>query len=659
MPSRAGRPLVAARVLLLAVLAGCASAARPVSTATAGPTPAPVAAPVTAVAASRAPQPMAAVPAPLAPVSRADAQWADSVLATLSLRDRVAQLVFPWVLGDYAPTSALLLKRTLAAIETQHVGGIIISIGSPIEVAAKLNWLQRASALPLLVGADLETGSAFRLRGGYATPNGIDLGGATMFPMQMGIGATRDTMQAYRMGLITAREGRTVGIQYAFAPVLDVNNNPKNPVIGARSFAEDPELVGALGAALIRGLHDGGMAATAKHFPGHGDTEQNSHLELARVTADRARLERVELAPFRKAIAAGVDGIMTFHGRLDALDPSGVAATLSKPIMTDLLRGQMGFGGLVVTDALDMNGVMGGVGLAEVCQRSLEAGADILLMPTDIAGCIDAIVGGVNSGRIPAARVDASVRRVLGEKARFGLAQVRTVDVEAVRTVVGDSVYGAAARDAAEHAITLAKDSLHQLPLASSLPRISKVLAITIAPRSDLGAGTTFDAYLKRRFPGTRSELFMPEVPQDATVAQLTAGGAHYVPTATTTASQDPPGNLGVLVRAADSSDVVIISSYVIQTSVTASASAPRGIADLVQALRARGKSPIVISFGNPYLLREIPDVAAYLVAWGSWGVSQQAAARAVLGEIPMPGVLPTTVGPGARTGTRAGVPVP
>ena len=212
-----------------------------------------------------------------------------------------------------------------------------MSVGSPIEIAAKLNALQRMSDLPLLVGGDLETGAGYRARGGYFLPNGIDLGGAVLFPPEMAIGATRDTMLAYEQGRITAIEGRALGFHIDFAPVLDVNNNPANPVISTRSFGEDPALVAQLGAAFIRGVQEHGMIATGKHFPGHGDTGTNSHLALPVVRVSRARLDSVELVPFKAAVKANVGAIMTFHGSMPALDSSGVPGTLSHNVLTSLL----------------------------------------------------------------------------------------------------------------------------------------------------------------------------------------------------------------------------------------------------------------------------------------------------------------------------------
>src|SRR6476469_1987319 len=420
-----------------------------------------------------------------------DEAWADSVLATLSLRDKAAQMVWPWMLGDYTAADDPAFERIAGLVRDQHLGGLIISVGSPTEIAAKLNALQRVSRLPLLVGADLETGAAFRARGGYFLPNGIDLGGATAFPYEMGIGATRDSALAYQMGRVTALEGRALGIQMAFSPVVDVNNNPKNPVISIRSFGENSRLVSMLSAAFVRGVEENGMLATAKHFPGHGDTEQNSHLELARIDASRARIDSVELPPFRAAIDAGVRGVMTFHGYIPALDTTPIAATLNPRIMTDLLRGDLGFQGLVITDALDMNGVLGKMTMGEVTQRAVVAGADVLLMPTDNVAAIDAVVDGVRTGRFPEARIDASVRKLLAAKHEMGVDRQRLVDVQALRAVVGDSANQAAARLAAERAITLVKDSLDLVPLGR-LPRTARVVSITIAPRVDLAAGSAF-----------------------------------------------------------------------------------------------------------------------------------------------------------------------
>lgn len=584
--------------------------------------------------------------------------WADSVLASLSLRDKAAQMVWPWVLGDYTAADDPTYRRVERLVREQRVGGIIISVGSPTEIASKLNALQQSSALPLLVGADLETGAAFRARGGYFLPNAIDLGGATYFPYAMGIGATRDTTFAYQMGRTTAREGRALGIHMAFAPVLDVNNNPKNPVISLRSFGENPQLVSSLGAAFVRGIQDNGMLATGKHFPGHGDTEQNSHLELSRVNASKARLDSVELAPFRAAVQAGVRGIMTFHGQLPGLDSSSLPATLNPRIMTDLLRGQMGFRGLVVTDALDMNGVLGKMSMAEVTQRAVAAGNDVLLMPTDIPGAIDAVVEGVRRGLFPESRINESVRKLLIAKQEMGLARERLTDIRAMRSVVGDSTSVANARLAAERAITLVKDSLGVVPFGG-LPRTSRIVSVTIAPRTDLGAGVAFNAELARVFPALRSISMSTEQAFDATAAAAAAPGqnAQYVAT-------PQPRLLPALVenalRGAQGADLVIVSSYFGASSSTSRLAAPEGMADLLTGLQKAGSRVVLATFSNPYLAQDLPPVSSYLIAYGGSPLMQRAAARALLGQAPITGQLPITIpsvapyGAGLRRDARA-----
>ena len=574
----------------------------------------------------------------------ASAGWADSVLATMSLRDKAAQMVWPWVLGDYTATDDPTYERVLGLVRDQHVGGVIISVGSPTEIASKLNALQRASALPLLVGADLETGAAFRARGGYFLPNAIDLGGATWFPYQMGIGATRDTTFAYEMGRVTAREGRALGIHVAFAPVLDVNNNPKNPVISLRSFGENPQLVAQLGAAFVHGIQDNGMLATGKHFPGHGDTEQNSHLELARVNASAARLDSVELVPFRAAVRAGVRGIMTFHGSLPGLDTSSLPATLNPRIMTDLLRGKIGFRGLIFTDALDMNGVLGKMTMAEVTQRAVLAGNDVLLMPTDIAGAIDAVVDGVHRGLFPESRITESVRKLLVAKQEMGLARQRYTDLQALRSVVADSANLAVARLAAERAITLVKDSLEFVPLGR-MPRASRVVSVTIAPRTDLGAGVVFNAELTRMFPSLRSLSLTTDQVFDATAAVAAPGQAGRP--AAYLASPQPrlvPALVENALRGAQGADLVIVSSYFGASSSTSRLSAPEGMADLLNGLQKAGTRVVLATFSNPYLAQDLPPTPAYLVAWGNSPIVQRAAARALLGLAPVGGQLPITI---------------
>jgi beta-N-acetylhexosaminidase len=569
------------------------------------------------------------------------AAWADSVLATLSPRERAAQLVWPQLFGDFTADSSIGWGRVEGLVTVERVGGFVMSIGSPTETAAKLNALQSLSRVPLLVGADYEDGAGFRTRGGHFLPNAIYLGGATLFPKQMALGAARDTQLAWEQGRITAVEGRAVGVHMAFAPVLDVNNNPANPVIGPRSFGEDPALVADLGAALIRGVQQNGMFATAKHFPGHGDTDRNSHLAITEVNAPRARLDSVELLPFRRAIRDRVSAIMTFHGVVPALDTTPVPATLSPVIMNGLLRRELGFQGLLVTDALDMNGVLARVrpaanatpltgsygtidspGLAEVVKLAVAAANDVLLMPLDVTVAIDAVVNGVAEGRFSQARVDSSARRILMLKQELALGQRRLVDLDSVRALVGIPAHLALADTIARRSFTLAKDSLGLVPLRADNAR-PRVLSITIANRVDLAAGTTFDAELRAR----------------AAVRPLWVD-----PT-------DPMPALARVVALADSIDAVIIGSYLAQGTTVANASAPDVVAAFVRAVTELKPRTVLVAFGNPYLLQNVPFVSSYAVAWGGSSASQRAAARALAGITDITARLPISIPPLLRLG--------
>jgi beta-N-acetylhexosaminidase len=546
------------------------------------------------------------------------------------------------VYGDYSPIGSSSWARAQEFVATEHVGGLVMSVGSPLEIAEKLNTMQRLSSIPLIVGADLEFGAGYRARGGYFLPNAIDLGGGTVFPPEMALGATRDTSLAYEQGRITAMEGRAIGIHVVFAPILDVNNNPANPVIGVRSFGENPALAAALGSSMVRGLQEHGMIATGKHFPGHGDTDQNSHLTLPTITVSRARLDTVELVPFRAAIASGLDAIMTAHIALPSiLGDSSTPATLSPRVMTDLLRHDLGFRGLLITDAMDMNGVLANVkpgragqllagqygtinsiGLTEACKRAIEAGADVLLMPSDVVTAVNAVVAGVEEGRITSARLDSSVLRILAMKARAGLDRNRFVYLDSVRAIVGDSNNLNISRRAAEQSITLAKDSLRLVPLARGNDAVAKVLSITMAPRSDLGAGIAFLGELRRALGSgvrIRAEYVNPDDP-----------GANYVR----------------LLAAADSSDLVLVSSYLAPSYSAPSATAAAPVIDFLRTLARQRPRTILVNFGNPYLYQQVPAIGSYLVAWGGFPMSQRAAAQALAGINPISGRLPISIPP-------------
>ncbi|MGH7537384.1 MAG: glycoside hydrolase family 3 protein, partial [Gemmatimonadales bacterium] len=371
----------------------------------------------------------------------------DEILSGLSVRQKVGQLIIPWLSGAYAALDDSAFLEAARWVDSLEVGGIIISVGSPFDIAAKLNALQTRSRLPLLISADLEYGAGMRAVG------------ATAFPHVMAAGATGDPNDAYTIGAAAALEGRALGIHINFAPDADLNNNPLNPVINIRSFGEDAGAVARLVAAYVRGLHDHGMLATLKHFPGHGDTHIDSHIGLPVILADYARLDTLELVPFRVGIDAGADVVMSAHIALPALTGSDDPATLSPAVLTGLLRDSLSFGGLVVTDALTMGAIVAKYGAGEATVRAFLAGSDLLLMPASPDSALDAMTAAVASGRVPSERLDASVRRALDIKSRLGLFTQRVVPLERIMEIVGARRFQEAAQDLAVRSLTLVRDT--------------------------------------------------------------------------------------------------------------------------------------------------------------------------------------------------------
>src|SRR6266568_2390406 len=386
-------------------------------------------------------------PSDLRPGPRPEAsQPVDSIFAALTVRQRVGQLVVPWLLGSYTALDDSLFQVAARWVDSLEVGGLIISVGSPFDIAAKLNTLQRRSRLPLLVSADLEWGAGMRVVG------------ATTFPQVMAVGATGNPRDAYTIGEAAATEGRAVGIHVNFAPDADVNNNPLNPIINVRSFGEDPRAVSRLVQEYVRGLHEHGMLATLKHFPGHGDTQTDSHIGLPVIGAGYPRLDSLELLPFRAGIAADADVVMSAHIAFPALTGSDDPGTLSAAVLTGLLRDSLHFQGLVVTDALMMGAIVAKYGAGEATVRAFLAGSDLLLMPADPDSAVNAMVAAVEAGRISRERLEQSVRRVLEIKRRLGLWERRTVALDSIMRVVGSKPLQDAANDVAARALALVRD---------------------------------------------------------------------------------------------------------------------------------------------------------------------------------------------------------
>jgi beta-glucosidase-like glycosyl hydrolase/CubicO group peptidase (beta-lactamase class C family) len=553
-------------------------------------------------------------------------RWADSTLASLSLREAAAQLVIQWTPGAYVSPTDPSFQERRGWVEEEGIGGVYLSIGSPLAFAAVSNELQARAQVPLLVASDLEDGGpGMRLNHSYALPSLLAQGGGTAFPPTMAVGATGDVRWAHEYGRVTAREARAVGVHLNFAPVLDVNSNPENPVIGTRSFGGDPEMVGRMGTAYIRGLREGGALSTGKHFPGHGDTRTDSHYDLPVVAADAETLASRELVPFRAAVEAGVDAIMTAHVALpEMLGPTAPPATLSPGILTDLLRDSLGFQGLVITDALRMAAIADSFGVAEAAVLALEAGSDILLNPREVTATLDAVEEAVRAGRLTEERVRASARRVLTLKARVGLHRNRFVDLEAVDDIVGSGPHLAVADSIAAGSLVLLRDPAG---LAGGMPRPGadlgdaptppyRIVSITVAEERDLPAGRTLDGLLR----GSGHEVVSLRLPPDGD-------------------ERDVEGLPGVLADA----DAVVVGLY-LPTRVGTDREVVAAPVRTVLRQAARTRPTLAVLLGSPYVLAAVPQEASVLLAWGGREVSQRAAARALLGEAPITGRLPVAL---------------
>ncbi len=527
----------------------------------------------------------------------------DSVLGTLTLEDKVGQLVMPWLPGSYSAADAEPMAKALAWVDSLRIGGIIVSVGSPLDVASKINLLQARSPVPLLVAADLEWGSATRLIGG------------TPFPSNMGVAATGREEDAYEQGRITALEARAVGIHLTFAPVADVNSNPANPIINTRSYGEDATRVGSLVAAYVRGAEEHGLFTTAKHFPGHGDTDTDSHVELPVLGADWARLDSLELVPFRAAVAAGVTAVMTAHIAVPLLASPSVPATLAPPVLSGLLGDSLGFSGLVVTDALDMAAVVGTYGIGEASVRALEAGADILLQPADPHAAYRAVLAAARSGRLTEERLDRSVAKLLALKARAGLGERRTVDLDEVALVVGRDEHLEVAQGVTQRGVTLVK---HDGVLDWIARRRRRIAVIVYADELEPRAGS-------------------------ALVGELRAGGdaARYFRLWPASGPASYDSARAVIAR----SDVTLFLAEVRARAARPEIGLPDSLAALVEETARRGRA-VLASLGNPYLYAQVPSVGTYLIGWHPTPLAEIAMARAVQGWAAIAGHLPISLGP-------------
>ena len=577
-------------------------------------------------------------------LDRAAERWVGETLKKLTTDEKVGQLIVASFESSFLSTDSDTFEMLTRLVREYHVGGFhvfgasvvapavllnpgygTVILGQPFSAAFLLNRLQALSAVPLLNTADFETGVGFRIAG------------ATQFPRQMAMGAIAPGADGHDVRLvreearITGIESRALGVHVNFAPVADVNNNARNPVINTRSYGEDPARVAQLVGAYVAGAREGGMIATIKHFPGHGDTDVDSHLGLPVITFDRARLQSVELVPFQKGIERGAAAVMAAHIELPALDPApSTPATFSRAILQDLLRQDMGFGGVVYTDSMSMDAVARMFRPDEAAVRAFAAGADQILHSPDPIAAFTGIKAAVASGRVTAAQLDASVARVLRAKASIGLHLRRAIDLDAVPVQVGGRAHQAIAQEAFARAITLARDDRGQVPL--TVPRDTPLLYLSILDYPTgwqiAAPSRTFIPELKRRWPNVTSIELSDHTPKselDLVRALVSRYGAVVA---------------SVFVRASSGSGRLDLGPDLV-----------RLLKDLARATE-RTKTPFVTCFfGNPYTASFVPELPATLLTYDFYDQPERAAVRALAGEAAIGGRLPITLSPDLRVG--------
>ena len=564
-------------------------------------------------------------------LDKAAQQWVDGTLKKLTLEQLVGQMIFAPLDSTYLSSDSDKYEALVKLIRESHIGGVIafggseavpqvmlnptyssIILGQPIELASLLNRLQTVSALPLLASADFEWGPGMRIAG------------ATKFPRAMAFGATGDPQLAYEAGRVTGVESRGMGVHIDFGPVADVNNNPRNPVINIRSFGEDPARAGAMVASWVKGVQDAGMLATLKHFPGHGDTDVDSHLGLPVIPHPRSRFDTVELPPFTAGIASGAAGVMVAHIELPAIDPEkGTPATFSQKVLGGLLRGEMGFNGLIYTDSMKMAAIARMASAGDAAVRAAKAGADVILDSPDSAAAAQAIAAAVTAGEIPRAQIERSVRRILEAKARLGLHRGRLVNLESVALSLGGRQHDAVARAVSDRAVTLIKDARNSVPLAT--PRTGSVLYLSVLDYPSgwriAAPSRTMIPELKSRWPATESF----EISDRTTPAELDLVRA--------LAAKYDAVVAGVFVRAASASGRLDLEPQVIQL-----------LQEIAGDSERRSQPFVTAFFGNPYTVMAVPEVPAMLLTYDFSDAAERSAVRAIAGEIAITGKLPITL---------------
>jgi len=571
----------------------------------------------------------AAKPASPARLTGSDQAIAARWMASMTSREKIAQLIVIGFSGHPMNTRTREYRKFVRLVSQEHVGGLIlVNVASgrtvpkadPLEAASFINRMQRLAKIPLLVSADFERGASMR----------VDA--TTIFPHAMAFTASRDPNEARIEGEITAREARALGVQWLLFPDADVNNNPDNPIINIRSYGENPEDVSAFVSAFITGAHSVASAkvlTTAKHFPGHGDTATDTHLNLATIGGARPRLEQVEWKPFRAAIESGTDSVMTAHIAVPAIDDADIPATLSSKILTGVLRDELGFKGIIVTDALEMGGIAKGFSGGEAAVRALEAGADVLLMPPDGEAAINAIAAAVRSGQISPKRIDESVMKILTAKAHVGLAAKKLVDLEAVHSVVNSIESNAVAQLISDRSVTLVRNQDGFVPLKPS--------------------GNTAFFILTEGSTSVEGQAFALEVRKRSVMANVMMLDSKM-------SDPDLQAAMERATRGENAAAQYVVVAFASVAANRGTVALGGGFPQLVENLVATKKPVALIAMGNPYLLRNFPDVAAYMTTYSTVPPSEVSAAKALFGEIAIGGKLPISIPGFAQYGDGIGV---
>ncbi|MGC8898307.1 MAG: glycoside hydrolase family 3 N-terminal domain-containing protein [Bacteroidota bacterium] len=557
--------------------------------------------------------------------------WVLSTLHQLSLEEKVAQMVMPATNGVFMNEQSDSYQRLVHLVRDRHVGGIIFFQGEVFETAMLINKLQSLARVPLLISADFEWGPGMRIHR------------STTFPPAMAIAATRNPIYAYKVGEATAQEGRALGIHQNYAPVVDINSNPENPIINIRAFSDNKEIVSRFAKAFIEGTQKGGMLATAKHFPGHGATSIDSHAELPVLHLNRRELESVELAPFRSAIRSGVLSIMVGHLALPSIDTvAGLPSTLSKNVITGLLRDEMGFKGLIVTDAMSMGGVTKMYSTAEAAVKAVQAGVDMVLLSPEDDRAIDAIIAAVRLGMIPETRIDESVKRILAAKKWLGLDKEREVRYDDLFREVAVRRHQLLSEEIARNAVTIVKlenPALSSgldgrvLPLESAKAASKPIALLSISdspPGQNTNAGDLFISEVRSRY----NNLLVGKVDLQTTSEEMQQ-------------LQDMARN----------ADLLLIPVYVKIRAGKGTISLPMNAKKFIKMVLSLHKPVVIVSFGNPYILSDFPQVNAYIAAYSDADVMVRAAAQVLFGEAASTGTLPISIPGVAKFGEGVKLP--